>query len=133
MKLGYLIYYVADVSSTVDYYSRAFDMKCRFHHTEGHSEYAEMETGETVLAFASDTLAESHGFSYQKMNPDGPPPPVEIAFVTDNVEEGYRKAISEGADGKKEPTEMPWGQTVSYVCDPNGFLIEICSPMKPAE
>ena len=26
--------------------------------------------------------------------------------------------------------EEPWGQTTSYVTDSNGFLIEICSPVK---
>jgi hypothetical protein len=27
------------------------------------------------------------------------------------------------------PTVKPWGQTVSYVRDLDGFLVEICSPM----
>jgi lactoylglutathione lyase len=24
---------------------------------------------------------------------------------------------------------MPWGQTVAYVRDNNGFLVELCTPM----
>jgi hypothetical protein len=28
-----------------------------------------------------------------------------------------------------KPKQKPWGQTVGYVHDLNGFLVEICSPM----
>jgi len=28
-----------------------------------------------------------------------------------------------------EPETKPWGQTVAYVRDRNGFLVELCSPM----
>ena len=28
----------------------------------------------------------------------------------------------------QEPTDMPWGQTIAYVGDRNGFLVEICTP-----
>lgn len=24
---------------------------------------------------------------------------------------------------------MPWGQTIAYVADINGFLVELCTPM----
>jgi catechol 2,3-dioxygenase-like lactoylglutathione lyase family enzyme len=24
---------------------------------------------------------------------------------------------------------MPWGQTIAYVADPNGFLVELCTPV----
>lgn len=26
------------------------------------------------------------------------------------------------------PERQPWGQTVSYVRDPDGFLVELCTP-----
>ncbi|MFO0110274.1 MAG: VOC family protein, partial [Alphaproteobacteria bacterium] len=29
----------------------------------------------------------------------------------------------------KKPEQKPWGQTVAYVRDLNGFLVEICSPV----
>jgi hypothetical protein len=32
--------------------------------------------------------------------------------------------------GGVQPTKQkPWGQTVGYVRDPDGFLVEICSPI----
>ena len=50
MKLGYTSIYVADVLATIDFYERAFGLKRRFVHES--NLYAELNTGETVLAFA---------------------------------------------------------------------------------
>ena len=51
---------------------------------------------------------------------------------TDNVE--IQSSIEENGDEidtEFEPlVEKPWGQKVGYVLDNNGFLIEICTPIK---
>jgi uncharacterized glyoxalase superfamily protein PhnB len=39
------------------------------------------------------------------------------------------RSLSAGAVEVKRPTQKPWGQSVGYVRDPNGFLVEICTPM----
>jgi uncharacterized glyoxalase superfamily protein PhnB len=54
---------------------------------------------------------------------------MEIAFTTDNVEELYHKAIEAGATAEAPAEWKPQGQTVAYVRDPDGFLLEICTPM----
>ena len=55
----------------------------------------------------------------------------EIVFVTEDVEAAYRRAIENGALQVNLPETKPWGQTVGYVRDMNGALIEIASPMLP--
>ena len=127
MKLGYIILYVPKVDEAVAFYEAAFGLKCRFAHEGG--DYAEIETGETALAFASEELAESHGFAYRKTTTDQDPPSVELALVTDNVQAAFDQAIAAGASAAKPPTKQPWGQTVSYVRDQNGYIVEICSPV----
>ena len=127
MRLGYVILYVPDVEETLGFYESAFSLKRRFVHESG--TYAELETGDTVLAFASEDLASSHGFQFLKTRPDGIAPSVEVALVTDDVESSYRIAIERGAQEAMPPELKPWGQTVSYVRDHNGFLVEICSPV----
>ena len=127
MKFGYVILYVQDVEKTVDFYESAFTMTRRFMHESG--AYAELETGETVLAFASEDLASSHGFQISKTRPDGTAPSFEVAFVTDDVATAHHLALDAGAEEAAPPEVKPWGQTVSYVRDCNGFLIEICSPI----
>lgn len=131
MKLGYVILYVPSIPEAVDFYEKAFGMKCRFQEVEGDMGYAEMETGSTVLSFATEELARSHGFSFRATRPDAESPSVEIALVTDDVQTAYDKAIAAGATSASVPTEKEWGQTVSYVRDNHGYLVEICSPMSP--
>ena len=129
MKLGYTILYVPDVEQTVAFYERAFGLKRTFLHESG---YGEMTTGETKLAFATLELARSNGVSIRPAQRHEPSPAFEIAFVTDNVAAAFANAVEAGAEPLAEPTQKPWGQTVSYVRDLNGFLVELCSPVNTA-
>lgn len=127
MKIGYTIIYVSDVPATVGFYERAFGLRCRFLHES--NLYAEMETGETVLAFAGEPMAEMNGLAIRPNRRTEISAGFEIAFVTDDPNTAYATAIAAGAAAIKTPAEKPWGQVVGYVRDPNGCLIEICSPM----
>lgn len=126
MKFGYTILYVKDVEKTVAFYESAFGLKRKFVHESG---YGEMDTGETTLAFASVELATSNGVPFVPANPKGSPPAVEVALVTEDVAGAFAVAVKAGAAPVAEPKQKPWGQTVGYVRDLNGFLIEICSPL----
>lgn len=88
-----------------------------------------METGATRLAFAAKSLARENGFDFGKPGALESPAPFEIAFVAEDVESSFKKAVLSGAAELKKPMQKPWGQTVGYVRDCNGFLVEICSPM----
>ena len=81
------------------------------------------------MAFASVELATSNGVSFVPPNPEGRAPAVEVALVTDDVQAAFATAVNLGAVPVAEPKKKPWGQTVGYVRDLNGFLVEICSPM----
>ena len=41
----------------------------------------------------------------------------------------FARAVAAGATPLKEPVTKPWGQTVAYVRDLDGFLVELCSPI----
>ncbi len=125
MKLGYTILYVNDVNTSVAFYERAFGLQRRFVHEGG--DYAEMDTGTTALAFSSRSLMQSLGKQPQAAKPDAPS--FEIAFVTDDVEKAMAQAVAAGAKAIKAPAQMPWGQTIAYVADIDGFLVELCTPV----
>ena len=127
MRLGYVIVYVADVPATLAFYERAFGLSRRFLHES--NAYGELETGGTALAFAAESLIALNGLKAHPNRPTDHPAGAEIGLVTDDVAAAYRKAVSAGAAAYKAPALKPWGQTVSYVRDNNGFLVEICSPM----
>jgi uncharacterized glyoxalase superfamily protein PhnB len=54
---------------------------------------------------------------------------VEIAFTTSDVQAAFDQAVGAGAKPVSKPEKKPWGQTVAYVRDNNGFLVELCTPM----
>jgi lactoylglutathione lyase len=127
MKLGYVIVYVPDVAAAVAFYERAFGVERRFVHESG--QYAELETGATALAFAHEELPKFFA-DVARNRVDGKAAGVEVAFVTDEVAAAFARAVAAGAVAVEPPTEKPWGQTVCYVRDRNGFLVEICSPVQ---
>ena len=126
MKFAYTILYVRDVGRSVDFYEAAFGLQRRFLHESGM--YAEMETGGTTLAFAAESAARSNlAFGFQSANPSRPPAAFEIAFATDDVQGAFERATRLGAVLAAAPKTMPWGQTVAYVRDPDGHLVELCT------
>lgn len=127
MHFGYTIVYVPDVKAAIMFYQSAFGFAVRFNADDW--DYAELESGDTTLAFAAERMADEMGVTIAPNRPDATAAGIELAFVTDKVDEDYAKAIGAGATAISEPHQMPWGQTVSYVRDLNGVLIEICSPV----
>jgi len=128
MKLGYTIIYVRDILAAVEFYEKAFGMERRFIHEGG--DYAEMETGETVLGFSSHELVESVvPCSFTPLDPAQKPAGFELSLTATDVASGYNQAIEAGATPIAEPEKKPWGQTASYVRDPFGVLVGIVSPI----
>ena len=128
MKLGYVIAYVADVDATIEWWERAFGLSRRFVAEDG--SYGELDTGATTLSFASHEMGKANlpgGFVAH--DPAGPPAALEIALVDDDVPAAHARAVEAGARELAGPKQKPWGQTVSYVRDPNGVLIELCTPV----
>ena len=129
IRFGYTIAYVDDVDDALTFFERAFGIERRFVDPSG--DYGELDTGDTVLAFANHQLGQSNfPAGYAKGTPDRPMG-VEIALVTDGVNTVHIKALEHGAKELRGPVEKPWGQTVSYVATPFGVLLEICSPVNP--
>lgn len=122
---GYTILYVENVEATLAFYVKAFGFAQKFITPE--KDYGELETGGTTLAFASYTVAEYNGIAIEKRKPEALPSPFEITFVTDDIESAWKQAVEAGAEIVKEPTQKPWGQTVGYLRDMNGFLVEVCT------
>jgi lactoylglutathione lyase len=128
MRFGYTILYVDDVARAIGFYERAFGLVRRF--VSDDATYGEMETGETTLSFARHSMVE--GFipgGYRHNDPAEPPAGVEIGFVADDVAAAWDAALAAGASAVAPPMTKPWGQTVAYVRDLDGMLVEICTPV----
>lgn len=128
IKFAYTIFYVQDVIKAVEFYENAFGFTRKFVSPE--NDYGELLVGETTLSFVSTILAKSNlkdGFTESRLT--NKPFGIEIGFTTENVEETVSTALNAGATIVENPKTKPWGQTVAYVRDIDGFLIEICTPM----
>lgn len=130
MQFRYALLYVQDVAASLKFYGKAFGLATRFLADGG--DYGELETGEVALGFVSVRQAKSNlpdGFlpNGRKGKPGG----FEVAFVTDDVEAAYKKAVKAGALGVAPPAAKPWGQVIAYVRDPDGVLVELAGKMEP--
>ncbi|MFN0200318.1 MAG: VOC family protein [Bacteroidia bacterium] len=128
VKFGYTILYVSDVTKSIEFYEKSFGFTRKFITDE--NDYGELQTGQTSISFASTELASSNlknGFI--KSDISQKPFATELGLVTENVSEVVALALNNGATILEEPIEKPWGQTVAYIRDLDGFLIEICTPI----
>lgn len=129
VTLGYVILYVEDVGASLTFYEAAFGLSRRFFHDEAGKAYGELETGSTRLAFASLALARDHLPEVIATGPTKPALAMEIALVTPDVPGQFTRALKAGATAVSQPAAKPWGQTVAYVRDNSGHLVELCTPL----
>jgi len=129
MKYSYTILYVPNVQEALDFYIKAFGFEQQMITPEG--DYGELKTGDTKLAFINYELANSNlkdGFipSKKEQKSFG----IELAFITENIEADFQKALDAGATLAAPLAQKVWGQKIGYLRDNNGFLIELGSPME---
>lgn len=129
VKFGYTILYVDDVEATLSFYENAFGFIRKFCTPE--KDYGELISGETTLAFASITLGNSNlKNGITPIRTGQRPSGFEVCLITEKIEETIENALNAGAKQLEESTVKPWGQTVAYLQDINGFLLEICTPIE---
>lgn len=130
MKFRYTLLYVQDVAASLEFYERAFGLKARFLAEGG--QYGELEVeGPVSLGFVGNAQASSNlpdGFLAN--NPKARPGGFEIGLVVDDVHTAFAKAVKAGAQPAAQPATKPWGQTIAYVRDRDGVLVELCSAME---
>lgn len=130
IALGYVSYYVSDVASALDFYVQAFGLEQRFLTPE--HDYGELATGDTVLSFVAHELAD-HNLSaaggFVPLDAATGPVGATIVLITDDVPAAVEAAVAAGARPYTDPVDKPWGQTVAYVVDPSGILVELATPV----
>ena len=125
MQFGCTILYVPNVLATLKFYEAALGLKTRFLHEGG--DYGELDTGSTALAFAAQGLMQQLGKNPQAASAQAPS--FEIALCAPDVAQALERAIAAGAKLMRPVEVMPWGQTIAYVADINGFVVELCTPV----
>jgi len=129
INYAYTILYVEDVPKTIAFYQEAFGFEQKMLTPE--KDYGEISSGSTTLAFANMKLGNSNfKKGFRKSDPNEKPFGIELAFTTSEVEKVMANAIGKGATLLESTVTKPWGQKVGYLRDVNGFILEICTPIK---
>lgn len=127
-RLGWVIIYVPDVREALAFYGEAFGLTATF--VDGGGNFGQLGTGTTSLAFITESLANSSfAGGFRPGDPAGQPANMELALVFDDVEAAFQHAVHSGCTPLAPPSFKPHGQTVAYVRDPFGTLLELCSPV----
>lgn len=129
IQYAYTILYVKDVPKSIEFYKNALGFEQKMLTPE--EDYGEISSGATTLAFANFELGNANikkGFIESDIT--NKPFGIELAFTTNDVEGTMQKAVSNGAVLLEEAVTKPWGQKVGYLKDVNGFILEICTPIK---
>jgi lactoylglutathione lyase len=121
------VLYVPDPAASVDFYACAFGFRRRHLNEHENGSYAELETGATLIAFASPELVARHLPVEWQRNDRAMPAGLELNLVVGDVHEAYLAALAAGATPIAPPAPKPWGQTVGFVRDLDGLLVEIAS------
>ncbi|GAA3329225.1 VOC family protein [Paeniglutamicibacter sulfureus] len=50
-----------------------------------------------------------------------------VLVLRRRVDDAYRRALDAGASSESAPADMPWGERVARVRDPDGFLLNLGS------
>ena len=85
-----------------------------------------------TLAFVSEDLAHTNldtAGGFTTLGSTGQPVGASITLVTDDVASPTDSATAAGARVYVAPVDKPWGQTVAYVIDPDGILVELATPI----
>jgi uncharacterized glyoxalase superfamily protein PhnB len=89
-----------------------------------------MDTGSTVLGFASFALAKQNlKKEFRAINAKEPIVGCEISFLTTDLKKSLNIALKAGAELIAPAEDKPWGQTIAYLRDFNGILIELGTEM----
>ena len=124
MKFSHVTLLVSDVPQAIAFYEKAFGFKKRFIHES--ELFAEMESEGAALHFAASQAVKANlPAGFRENNLSDLPAGIEICLVTDNVTAAFSKAVEAGATPYAEPKVMFWGQTIAYVRDLDGILIEV--------
>ena len=121
MRFAAAICYVPDVTAAVKFYTDAFGLEPGFADPGG--TYATLQGEGGILAFASPDNAPDTERATDA------PAGFELWIEAEDVPSAYWHALEVGAQDVHAPETKPWGQTVAYVRDPSGILVEIGSPV----
>ncbi len=114
VRSGFPILTTPDLARLEAFYRDAFGaVRTYAFADEGRDVYVSLELGGATLGLGlADEAPPAHGR-------------VALWLYVDDVEAAYARAIEAGATSVAEPADMPWGERVAQVRDPDGLVVHL--------
>jgi lactoylglutathione lyase len=120
----YVVLVVEDLDRSLAFYLDVLGLKLG--HRSG--SFAQLDTGATRVAlYTRAAMAETLGRPLRAPADDAPG--FELGFKVDDCAAAFRELVARGARPAVEPVTRPWGQRTAYVCDPDGYLVELAEDL----
>jgi lactoylglutathione lyase len=117
------VLYATDVECVASFYARlGFDEHFRLPGPDGRAGYVGMRRHEAELAVTSEESPRT----LIGVEP-GPGPRHELFVYVDDVDSTVDELLTAGAKVLKAPADMPWGERVGFVSDPEGNVVSLAS------
>ncbi|MFB6876988.1 VOC family protein [Streptomyces sp. NPDC056323] len=109
----------ADQDVLLDFYTKLFGAEEIFREpAEGPTFYLGLRIGDTDLGLVTRT------------NPGtGAAPQILLSIGVDDVEETLGRVAALGGTVRSGPNDMPWGQRVAHILDPDGNPVNLTQPV----
>jgi lactoylglutathione lyase len=117
------VLYAKDVEAVAAFYTRlGFEEHFRMPGSDGSAGYVALRRDEAELAVTTEesprTLA--------GVEP-GPGPRHELFVYVADVDETVTELRAEGTSVLREPADMPWGERLAFVRDPEGNVVSLAT------
>jgi len=111
---------VQDPEAAMRFYEKAFGFEQAYaNEQDGRVVHAEMKyMGATVLLLTLEGQHEPHMKTPKHSETDMP---AVFCVYMKNVDDAFARAISSGATSVFEPKDVPWGERMCQVRDPDGY------------
>jgi lactoylglutathione lyase len=124
MRRAFPVIYARDVARTVDFYERllGFERQYQFP-TDGEPGYVGLRRDEADLGVVDESSPRQMiGASM------GDGPRFELFVYVEDVDSSIRSMEAAGVPLLREPEDMPWGERVAFVADPEGNPVTLAAP-----
>src|SRR5919198_133727 len=126
---AFAVIYSADVERSAAFYTGLLDFEELFRYPpEGEAGYVGLRRGEARLGVVAA------GWSEERLGITvGSGPRFELYTYVDVVDDALAAARAEGAPVLREAEDMPWGERIAVVADPDGNPVALAAAVEGAE
>jgi uncharacterized glyoxalase superfamily protein PhnB len=120
---GFPILSTSNLERLVSFYESAFDAERTYGYPgpDGDDVFVSLRVGGATVAIAADEVSTAAADR------------IALWFYVDDADSAYGQALQAGGQAVRGPADMPWGERVASIKDPDGFLISMGAEKRSAQ